>query len=217
LDGDSKRAPGLREGEPDPKASSLRPERTVGRGASLQPGVASARPGAGASQRVAEPVADLEVLDVVPNHFLFAVWKNVSLAVWRAAATATCVERLAVAIQSSIARNAGPRSSIHVILSGAGLPSAEARAGFVDLMRRSEGSLGCVGVVIDGSGFWSSALLGAMAGLRLVLPRSFDFRVCGSQEELLLWFPGAHERRTGVRTDQAELQGVLSQAIAKGV
>jgi hypothetical protein len=155
---------------------------------------------------------DFTALDWESGAFVFGGWKNVLVAVWRSQATLLNVARLANI--SDTTRWPGRRSSVHVIQDGAGLPTPEARAAFVALMKRNKDSLGCVAIVIAGTGFWSGALRSAMTGLRLLAPRSFDFRVAGSSEDLVQWLPSMHEEKTGVALVPSRLQSVLDTAVA---
>jgi hypothetical protein len=159
------------------------------------------------------PASDaFAVLDSEPGAFLFGVWKNILVAVWRSQATGPAVERLAKATDAVAARRPGPRSNVHLIASGAGLPTAEARAAFVTLMKRNAESLACVAIVIDGTGFWSGALRAALSGIHVLSPRSFDFRLLGATEDVVRWLPAAHERKTGVPVDAQLLRVVLEAA-----
>ncbi|MET0592911.1 MAG: hypothetical protein ABW133_09445, partial [Polyangiaceae bacterium] len=69
---------------------------------------------------------------------------------------------------------------------------------------------GAVSIVIHGSGFVASAVRSFLTGLRLVAPRSFDFRLHSRTFEVLKWFPAAHENRTGRPIDVAQFGRVLS-------
>jgi hypothetical protein len=159
---------------------------------------------------------DFVVLDSEPGAFVFGAWKNVLVIVWKSQATASSVARFSKAIDVMAASLPGCRSNIHLIQEGAALPTPGARAGFVSLMRRNKDSLACVAIVIAGTGFWSGALRGAMTGLRLVSPRSFDFRVAGSSEDVARWLPAAHEKKTGISLDPQRLVAVLAMAAASG-
>jgi hypothetical protein len=168
--------------------------------------------GLGAAQDAGQPADDFVVLDSEPGAFVFGAWKNVLVIVWKSQATASSVARFAKAIEVMAARSPGRRSNIHVIQQGAPLPTAESRAGFVELMKRNKDSLACVAIVIAGIGFWSGALRGAMIGVRLLSPRSFEFRVAGSSEEVCRWLPAAHQKKTGVSLDPRRLAAVLEAA-----
>jgi hypothetical protein len=164
----------------------------------------------------ARPVEGFIVLDSDPEAFVFGAWKNVLVVVWKSQATAKSVERLSKATDVMAARWPGCRSNVHVIQDGAALPTSEARAGFVTLMKRNRESLACVAIVIAGNGFWSGALRSAMTGLGMLAPRSFAFRVVGSSEEAVQWLPAAHESKTGVSLDPRRLKAVLGEAEERG-
>jgi hypothetical protein len=155
-----------------------------------------------------------KLLDSEPNEFVFGSWKNVLIAVWKSQATAPMVERLKRTIDVMSERTSGYRSNVHVIVEGAALPSAEARAALVELMKRNRDALACVAIVVDGRGFWSSALRGAMTGLRVLAPTSFDFYVAATVDNVVNWLPAVHEQRTGVKMDPAELGEVLRAALS---
>lgn len=158
------------------------------------------------------PVSAFVVLDVEPGAFVVGSWKNVLIVVWRTQATAPLVDRLDRAIVTLAGRQPGLRSNVHVVSEGAGLPTPEARAGFVALMRRNAGELASVFVVIDGSGFWSGALRSVLTGIRLVTPRSIQFCLVGSVDETVRGLPCEHEARTGVRLEGGQLRTAIGAA-----
>ena len=149
------------------------------------------------------------VLDSEPNTFVFGCWKNVLIAIWKSQATAPNVERFKRAIELMTERTPGYRSNVHVIVEGAALPTAEARAALVALMNRGRDALASVVIVVDGTGFWSSALRSAMTGLRTLAPNSFGFHVAATVDDVVDWLPADHELRTGVKLDPARLGDVL--------
>src|SRR5690349_405881 len=139
---------------------------------------ASAAPSTESPQR--SPSADEEepfVHHAVPGAFLFGSWKNVVVAVWEAQATIAAVEHLAKV--GEIVSRAHPegRSNIHFIVTGAGLPEADVRAKFVELMKDKADELACVAVIYGGTGFWASAFRSFVTGLKWLAPKSFDFHL----------------------------------------
>jgi hypothetical protein len=155
-----------------------------------------------------------QLLDSEPKEFVFGSWNNVLIAVWKSQATAPRVERFKRAIELMNERTPGYRSNVHMIVEGAALPTAEARAVLVELMKRNREALACVVIVVDGRGFWSSALRSAMTGLRVLAPTSFDFHVAATVDNVVNWLPAVHEQRTGVKLDPAELGDVLRSALS---
>ena len=156
-------------------------------------------------RRPDEPI----VLDSEPGAFIFGAWKNVFVGVWESQATTPAVDRMvrATAVLNEI-YPAG-RSTIHYVSHGANLPTAEVRGHFVDALNNNAENLACVAVVVVGTGFWTSALRSFVTGLRWLAPRSFDFRMNGSSEEVAKWLPDVHAKRTGVELDRRRLVQVI--------
>jgi len=103
----------------------------------------------------------------------------------------------------------GRQSGVHIIAEGVGLPTAEARTRLMSLIKRGSEHFGAVGIVILGTGFVASAVRSFLTGLRLIAPRSFDFRLHGRSADVLKWFPAAHARHTGQTIDIAQFGRVL--------
>jgi hypothetical protein len=175
----------------------------------VAPREGSGRPEAGADLarrlRLGEPV----VLDSEPGAFIFGAWKNVFVGIWESQARLPAVERMVRATNALNDLYPAGRSTIHIVVDGAGLPAADVRAHFAGTLKKNAGQLACVGVVVGGTGFWTSALRSFVTGLRWLAPRSFDFRLSGTIEELAQWLPAEHTKRTGVEIDPRRLVQVL--------
>ncbi len=154
----------------------------------------------------------LVCLDSEPGKFAFFGWQNVLVSVWLAAGTGAAVERLGNATRPYEKFHPRGVSNIHLVKGGAGMPTAEARAGFVGLMERYSAWFACIAVSLLGRGFWASALQGAVTGMRMLAPRSFEMRIHDDIEGVLEWLPDEHLRRTGVFLDKDELYAVMNQA-----
>jgi len=155
--------------------------------------------------RPEEPI----VLDTEPGAFLFGSWKNVFVGVWESQATIPAVDRMVRA--TSVLNDLCPtgRSTIHIVAEGAALPATEVRAHFVGALKKNADNLACVAVVVVGTGFWTSALRSFVTGLRWLAPRSFDFRMNATTEEMARWLPAQHAKRTGVDLDKRRLVEVI--------
>lgn len=103
-------------------------------------------------------------------------------------------------------------SSVHLIAEGAGLPAADAREGLVKLMNRHTDRLACVGIVVGGTGFWASAIRSFITGMRAVSSRAYELKLVGSIEELVVWLPTQHFKRSGIALDSGELTRALQTA-----
>ena len=149
------------------------------------------------------------MLDTEPGAFIFGSWKNVFVGVWESQATMPAVERMVRA--TNVVNDLYPngRSTIHIVANGADLPTAEVRTHFVNALKKNAGQLACVAVVVGGTGFWTSALRSFVTGLRWLAPRSFDFRMSTTIEEVAQWLPAEHGKRTGVDLDPRRLAQVL--------
>lgn len=140
---------------------------------------------------------------------LFGSWKNLLVATW----TTQCTGPLA----ESLGRVAGPFakahpegfSSIHVIGNKPPLPTSEARETLIAQMRQYSNEVACIGTVLEGSGFWASAVRSFIVGLRFVVPRTFEMQTYASIPELAAWLPPLHAARTGVVIEKAELERTL--------
>jgi hypothetical protein len=146
---------------------------------------------------------ELVVLDHEPGAFLFGHWKNIAILAWAAQANASTIARLKHAL-SRVVSHPGGRSTISVIAEGLPLPTQEARAGLVDLVNQGAG-LACLAVVVNGTGFGSSALISAHTEMRNKSKRTYEMGVLGSVEELKVWLPPLHLRRTNVRIEPEQI------------
>jgi len=188
---ESTSAPPRRSSGPAPREGSLRPEG---------PGDLVRRP------RPDDPI----VLDTEPGAFLFGSWKNLFIAIWESQPTMPGVDRMFRATTVMNGLHPSGRSTVHIIASGAGLPTSEVRAHFANTAKKSTDNLACVAVVVGGTGFWTSALRSFVTGLRWLDPRSFDFRMTATIEEVAKWLPVEHARRTGVELDARRLVEVIA-------
>jgi hypothetical protein len=159
----------------------------------------------------AQALSEITVHDTEPGAFYIASWKGVVMVRWESAATGGAVERLAKVSADLAADEREPaRSNVHIIADGAGLPTPDARAGFIRLMKQHAGRLACVAIVVGGTGFLASAMRSLMTGMRLLAPRSFNYRLHGSIHEVVEWLPAEHFARTGEQLDPRRLAEVLA-------
>jgi hypothetical protein len=159
----------------------------------------------------AQLLNEITVHDTEPGRFHIASWKNVLIVRWESAANSSAVERLAkVSKALAAAQLQTRRSNIHIIADGAGLPTPTARAGFIQLMKEHGDRLACVAIVVGGTGFLASAMRSLMTGMRLLAPRSFNYRLHGSTDEVVEWLPAEHLARTGEELDSRQLGRVLA-------
>jgi hypothetical protein len=187
-----------------PRRTSIPPPRsaTVPRNLSGRP---EGGPDFARRLRSDEPI----VLDSEPGAFIFGSWKNVFIGIWESQATMPAVDRMVRATESMNELHPTGRSTIHIVVHGAGLPSADVRAHFVDVLKKNADQIACVAVVVGGTGFWTSALRSFVTGLRWLAPRTFHFRMFTTIEELARWLPDEHNKRTGIEIDPKQLVKVV--------
>jgi hypothetical protein len=152
-----------------------------------------------------------ELIGEYPGVLVVSAWKNVGICTWVSGAVGPAVDTLSAAMPR-VMTSERRGSWIHLIRDKAALPDAAARSGFVRMMAEREAELGCVAVVVGGTGFWASAMRNAVIGLRVFAPRKFELRLHGAIDEVIEWLPAAHEKATGVHLSPATLQRLLFEA-----
>jgi hypothetical protein len=166
---------------------------------------AEGHPSAIRRTRADDPV----VLDSEPGAFIFGSWRNVFIGIWESQATMAAVDRMVKATDAMTELHPTGRSTIHIVVHGAGLPSSEVRTHFVDVLKKNADQIACVAVVVGGTGFWTSALRSFVTGLRWLAPRTFHFRMFTTIEEVSRWLPDEHNKRTGIEIDPKQLVKVV--------
>lgn len=153
----------------------------------------------------------LELAGEHPGVLVMSSWQNLGIVVWQGGATGHAVETLIRAMDKL--RSPERRFSlVHLIKEGLPLPDGGARTNFIRAMKDLQNELGCVAIVVGGTGFWASAMRNAVIGLRVLAPRTFDFKLHGTPGEVVQWLPEAHQRRTGVELPSEALASMLAQA-----
>jgi hypothetical protein len=154
---------------------------------------------------------DVTMRHVVPGAYQLGVWNSILFARWERSADAIGISHLDEISKSfRTAHPTGRQSGIHIVLEGVGLPTPEARAGLMRLMKTQADQIAAIAVVICGSGFAAGAIRSFLTGLRLAAPRSFDFRVHSRTSDVLAWLPEAHNRQTGEDIKAAQLERALT-------
>jgi hypothetical protein len=161
-----------------------------------------------------EPAIPLKLLDSEPGHFSLFIWQNVTIVAWGSQATGPAVRRIEVATTALMKHHPTGVSSIHLVKEGAGMPTAEAREGFLQSMKVHAKSLQCVTVVLLGGGFWASTLQSIVTGMRMLSPNTFLMRIDNGFDSAIHWLPAEHQRRTGIALPPAELKAAMVQAFA---
>jgi N-acetylglucosamine kinase-like BadF-type ATPase len=154
----------------------------------------------------------LALIDSEPGKFAFYTWQNIIIVVWLNQATGAAVKRLIDVTQSMADAHPDGISKVHIIFDGAGVPTSEARSGFVNLIKKFGKQLACVEVVMLGGGFWASAMRAAVTGIKMIAPQLFPIRIHGSLAEAAQALQTDHLKQTRVQVDPDMLLGVLETA-----
>jgi hypothetical protein len=153
----------------------------------------------------------LELIGEYPGVVAISAWKNLAICSWTGGAVGPSVDVVVRAMDKI--RPPDQRCSwVHLIRSGLPLPDSAARSSFIRAMKERQSELACVAIVVGGTGFWASAMRNAIIGLRVLAPRSFEFRLHGAHEEVAAWLPEAHKRQTGVDISAETLLRLLAEA-----
>jgi hypothetical protein len=142
--------------------------------------------------------------------YLFGAFRNVFIAIWTVQSTALTAEQLGARLGPFALAHPEGGSFIQIIAKSPPLPTPEAREKLIHHMRTYSGQLACIGTVLEGTGFWASALRSFLVGLRIVVPRTFEMQTYASIAPLAAWLPPLHLQRTGVSVTAAEIQTVLT-------
>jgi hypothetical protein len=140
---------------------------------------------------------------------VMAVWKNVALHVWTVQATPAMVAKLDEFSRVFISAHPEGISAIHIIAKGAPLPDKEVREQLREVSDRYSKHLACVCHIVEGSGFWASALQSFLTGLHWLSQRSFSLHICGDIVAAAQWVPTPHALQTKVTFAPAELEDAL--------
>jgi hypothetical protein len=160
-----------------------------------------------------DPSAGLQEIAIIgeaPGVFRVAMLGHLTVTAWFAQLDKASAHVLARVNDDLIARLKGERvSSVHLVNNRVKLPDAGARDVLAKIMRDSAKSVACVTVIIDGDGFWASALRSFVTGLRVLAPGSIDLHAHASIAEVLAWLPPEHFKRAGTHVDAGQLERLL--------
>jgi hypothetical protein len=158
-----------------------------------------------------EGVADSRNLEVLHDSggFVMATWKNVAIHVWTVDATMALVNALDRLSATFTSVHPEGISAIHIITKNAPLPPADVRDELGKVTKRHANRLACVCHVVEGSGFWASALHGFLTGLHWLSRGPFRLHICSDIPTAARWVPAPHGEVTNVPIGVAELEEVL--------
>jgi hypothetical protein len=153
---------------------------------------------------------EIEIVGEAPGVFRVGMLGRLTVTVWFDRLDTASAQVLARVNDELIARLAGERiSSVHMVNNRVKLPDAEALDMLAKIMRDSGNTIACATVIIDGGGFWASALRSFVTGMRVLAPGSIDLHAHASIAEVLAWLPAEHFKRAGTHLEVEQLERLL--------
>jgi len=158
------------------------------------------------------------VADVEPGHFCCTIWQNVSILIWADRATKEALGRIQRRVtRPMIEQYPNGHSNVAFVLAGVQPPTPEAREIFTHLYKEGVGDLKCVGVVLEGDGFWASMLRSSITNMQIESGRKTALGQYTSVDEIAAWMAPLHSERTGVEITALQLRVALRAARNEGV
>jgi hypothetical protein len=146
---------------------------------------------------------------------VMALWRNVLIVIWGSAGTVALAEELRQASTTIVKAHPEGFSSLHFIVNGAGLPDSTARDELKKVAEQFAKQVACLGTVIDGKGFWASAIRSFFTGLVLFSRQPYKTHYAATIRDLAEWVVAPHAARTGVHLKSEDLARALSEVHAR--
>jgi hypothetical protein len=163
------------------------------------------------SDSIATPIpwAERPIITFAGEGCVMGHWQGVMSSVWSTRATLELVAELEKLLVAASERH--PKiSSVHLITSSFSLPPADVRAKLGTLTQRYGDRLACSATMLGGTGFWASAIRGAVTGIQVLDLHRRRQRVFANLEELAKWVAPTHNAATGSTITPQELRDALS-------
>jgi hypothetical protein len=149
------------------------------------------------------------LFDHEPGQFYVGHFRNLSLVVWAGGADGAAVQRVRGVSQLLASKYPDGHSNISFVMNGVPPPSEEARIAFNYIFDGRVSDLRCMAVILEGEGFWASALRSTVTALRNAATTTFAVRLFSAIEPAADWLPAEHLTGTGVTVSTAELRLVM--------
>ena len=144
------------------------------------------------------------------GHFYFGYWKNVSLIVWVAEADEQALRRLAPMTEKLVRDYPDGHSNLSFVLDGVLPPRGGAKERLASLFAGEAAALHCVGIVLEGVGFWASTLRSSLTNAHMSSSSRLALRLSASRGDLAAWLAPRHESSTGWAVNAEELLAVMA-------
>jgi hypothetical protein len=150
----------------------------------------------------------------VAGQFRCWQWKNVAFFCWFDGPSASGARVYSTLFANMAKSSTAKVSTVSVVAGRFSLPDAETRSEMAALASTHAGRIGCVSIIVPGTGFWVSAVRGFATGVLVLGPRTYDLHVDRTAEQVTEWFPKAHHKQTGTAVDPTELRDHINAVLA---
>ena len=161
-----------------------------------------------------EPGLALQTFKISSGHYGFGQLGNIALQVWLRPADEVSARELAEVADRMHESYPDGISTIHWLRHGTGRPSPEARKHISGILKKYGDWMGEAVVVMEGDGFWASAIRGMLTGIRMAAGRG-RIRVHGSIEDAAAWLPQVHQRRTGIAIAGSQVAAAINELLSQ--
>lgn len=141
---------------------------------------------------------------------LLASLDDIMIAVWSGKPKPEHLSALRHSVES-VGRAYGRGSSVHMLLNRPELPEKRVRDGMTQITRDYADRTIASALVLNGDGFWASAIRGLATSLHYLGSERgrFKLRVCATLEEAAAWLAPVHSAGSRRVMEVAELQRAL--------
>lgn len=154
--------------------------------------------------------AQATLFDFERGRFALSHWKNLSIIVYATNADGAMLARISKLTPLMRAKFPNGHSNLAFVLNGCPLPTEEAQQAIVAAYQNPESGLCCASVIVEGEGFWASALRSSVIGMRLQAVR-IRLGLHSTISEMVEWLPDEHEKGTGVALNKTQLLRVVTE------
>jgi len=113
--------------------------------------------------------------------------ENLFVMLWRGATTDVALDDVHAALERVVAQHEEGIAIVSIIQRGAPPPSSAHRGRVREFQETLSSRLRCLAIVIEGMGFWASAVLGAATAIISARRVRFPQKVCRTHEEAVLF------------------------------
>lgn len=144
---------------------------------------------------------------------VFGYYENVVICVWAERASPESVQALAE-VSAAVAARHRWLSSLHVVTNMAALPAAAERREMERLVKDYEKRVVCIPLLIEGGGFWASAMRSLYTSMHFVRASTYKTQVFTDCHALAQWFQPVHFRASGGAFSAEKICEVVSELVA---